>query len=551
MKKSHKKILSMIIYVVLSILIMHYGRITTDGYRDLKCRMYYDFECFGIELEHFNNELSKILVLKDFNDNKEKVYINENSAINFYRSNYRASDMGEGKGVYDYDFMYRNINDVIHQIFSDGMITPSEEKYLQSLYNYTDALIHEYRKIVGDAPEGYDYKKTRKLESDIVDIYNNYSKKAEDLLYSKKYSFLKEYEGDFKDYDFQKAKKYCEKVFLIVAPDQILKYDNKDEINNKEYIFKAYKDRSTAKDKESNVDYEVSYNKITNKIVVNAVSYNIPSKKNKEDKIDRMANEVIRKLNPNLINYERKVRYDKKKLDRITYGYIEKINGVYDETKKVKMVIEGHGLISKFEIFYPNDENIKMPTIKKEEVLSKINPKAKIKDCHIRRNIEGRVEYVVHLEYKGTLYEVIFDGEEGTLKSYDRNIQVKYTNSKDLIKAESNEINKIQIDYKDKQSKQIIDSTSIGEIVNVLKDIELRKMSKEEEIPFIQNTEKLYSISFLKEKEIVGMVMIFSNGDIMFGDTLTMSNKDRTQSYIHKELEKEKLETIYSILENI
>lgn len=427
MKKEHKKIINIIIGMILYAVVFYYGRVFGDGYHDLKGRMYHNFEDFGIELEVFNDELSKILILNEYDHYKEKVYMNENIRKEFYRSNYNASDMGNGHWATEYNFMYGNVNDVIHNILLDEKITPTEEKYLKNLYAYTEELIKEYRQIVGNSPESYNYKKQRNLENQIVDIYNDYSQKADDLLCSKEYSFLKTYHGDFKHMDFKKAKTYCEEIFSKLVPNQILKHDNQEDVNHKEYVFKtSLKEGLPSNLKQlqnDQAEYEVSYNKITKKVKVRATSYHVPPKRKKESEIDKIADETIKQFNKNTIQYKRKAKYDKTKLDYIEYTYIEKINDLYDETKKIKMDITGNGLVSYFEIMDFNEQKMIMPTVTKEEILSKINPKATINDCNIKRNEKGKIEYVVDLTYKDTLYKAIFDGEDGTLTYYKRYIK--------------------------------------------------------------------------------------------------------------------------------
>ncbi|QZY55959.1 hypothetical protein [Crassaminicella profunda] len=152
MKKSHKTIIYILIYIIIYIAIRHYGGMVINGYRGLKDRMYDDFEAFGTELENFNDELSNILVLKEHEFNKEKVFINKNIVWNFHLSNCDAQKIGKIRydGNYECDWMYYDANDVIQNILCDGKITPSEEKYLKNLYDYTEHLIKAYRVIVKD-----------------------------------------------------------------------------------------------------------------------------------------------------------------------------------------------------------------------------------------------------------------------------------------------------------------------------------------------------------------------------------------------------------------
>jgi hypothetical protein len=146
MKKTHRIIIYIIIWVIVYVTGSHYGRLVIDGYRDYKDRMYRDFQSFGTELEYLNDEVSNILVLKKYKFNKEKILINKNIVWNFHLSNCDAADMKDKRHYKDYQYtwMYYDANDVMQMILSDGIVTPSEEKYLKSLYDYTDHLIKAY-----------------------------------------------------------------------------------------------------------------------------------------------------------------------------------------------------------------------------------------------------------------------------------------------------------------------------------------------------------------------------------------------------------------------
>lgn len=431
MKKRSKEIIYILLQAIIMMAIGHYGKIYVEGYRDLKDGMYDDFKDFGIELKLFNDQLSKILIVEDDDVNKEKVFIDENIVGDFYRSNYDASKRSKGRSLDDYLFMYWHVNEVIYNILSDKTITLSEEKYLRSLYTYTDELIKEYNDIVKDVQSDFDFDNIRKLQKRIIPIYNDYSKKADTLLNTPAYSFLKEYEGDFQKRDFEEVKAYCEEIFSKLVKNQALKYDNQHEVNKDQYVLKTSLKTglptSYSELQREDVDYEVRYNKKTKQVVVKAVSYIVPSKKYTEEQIDNMANDTILKFNENAINYDKKIKYDEKgKIHYITYDYIEKVNDVYDEMKKIEMHIEGHGLVSQFEIMYPYNKAIILPRIGKEEIISKIDKAAEIKDISIIRNIEGRIEYAVHLKYGDTLYEAVFDGKTGNLTYYGREFGKDY-----------------------------------------------------------------------------------------------------------------------------
>ncbi|QXM06454.1 hypothetical protein [Crassaminicella indica] len=436
MKKAHKAIIYIILCVIIYVIGGYYGQMVINGYCGLKDRMYNDFEAFGVELENFNDELSNILVLKEHRFNKEKVFINKNIVWNFHLSNCDARSIGKVRyhGDYECDWMYYDVNDVIQNILYDGKITPSEEKYLKNLYDYTDHLIKEYRIIVKDVRSKWDYENKKKLKKRIVDIYNDYSKNAQDLLESKQYSFLKIYKGDFKDLDVEKAKGYCKEVFSKIVPDQTLKYQEEDDMIQEEYIFKtyeegnSYKDTFAVKKDKPDVDYYVTYNKKTNKIVIIATGWRVSTtKKYTQDELDQIAKNIMMKFNKEPYCCKKKGKYDEKgNLVYMKYSYMEKNNDVYDAMKAINIELKADGRLSEFEIIYPRERKFILPTITKEEILGKINQEATIKDCIIRRNNKGEAEYVVYLIYKDTLYEAVFNGEYGNLMSYVRDKKNDY-----------------------------------------------------------------------------------------------------------------------------
>ncbi|QZY55960.1 hypothetical protein [Crassaminicella profunda] len=230
--------------------------------------------------------------------------------------------------------------------------------------------------------------------------------------------------------DFEKAKGYCEEVFSKLVPDKTLKYHEEDDMIQEEYIFKTYDERDpyndafTIKENQPDADYYVTYNKKTNKIVIRATGWRVPTtKKYTQEELDQTAKNIMMGFNKGPYHCEKKGKYDEKgKLLYMRYSYMEKNNDVYDAMKEINIELNSDGRISEFEITYPREEKIILPTITKEEILGKLNQEATIKDCIIRRNNQGKAEYVVYLIYQDTLYEAVFDGEDGTLRSYAREI---------------------------------------------------------------------------------------------------------------------------------
>ncbi|MTI65303.1 MAG: hypothetical protein FH753_01740 [Firmicutes bacterium] len=408
----------LLVLFIIIITARHYFVKYHDGYSELKDRLFYDFEDFASELETLNDNISQVLALNNFDFNKE--FINKNVIHNYMLSNYDAEELGDKLISNDYIDIYY-INDLMKNIVSDQTIGESERNFLKHLYSYNELLIKEHKKALGDYKGDFD--KQEKLKKDIVKIYNDYSKKADDLLKSK-YSFLENYKGDFNKGDFDNAKVYCEEIFSKLVKDKTLKYDKSNSENTDKYVFK------TSLENKGNLNngtvYSVTFDKKTKSIIVKAIQF-IKYSKDKnyiEEKLDTRANNIISRFNNNLSSSYKEIKYDKEgNIDSIKYSYIKIREGVYDKRKEIKLVLQSNGLITDFQIIYPSDEKIKMPRISKEEILNKINKEVEIIDILTVRNIKKEIEYEVHLKYNNRIYTAIYDGVDGELKYYGKELR--------------------------------------------------------------------------------------------------------------------------------
>ncbi|MBZ9625814.1 hypothetical protein G9F71_023705 [Clostridium sp. FP2] len=395
---------------------------------ELKSRMFYDFRNFGTELENSNEQISQILKINNYN--KDKQLINREIVVDFSRSNSSAQHISNGKYYDDYWIMYLNVSETIKNILSDGLISPPEKKYLESLYSYNDELIKECKSILGNTYKDIDidFDNKKKLEKNIIKIYNNYSKKSEELLNTEKYSFIKEYKGDFsgKNFnklDFENAKKYCKETFLKIVKNTPLEEENSTEGNSDTYIFKT-KSLPIDSIMEDGVEYKINFHKKTKEVSIDATRFTVPNYGLTEKQLDKIAREMVLKFSNNAFRYDKKINYEKNtKIRSIEYSYIEEINGIYDEMKKIEICLERQGLISKFKIVYPYDKKIIAPTISKEEILKKIEKGSEVIDVLTIRNTEGKTEYEVHLKQNNTVYATVFDGQKGDLKYYGKDIR--------------------------------------------------------------------------------------------------------------------------------
>jgi len=421
-----------------------YVRNNLNQQDELNSRMYYDFENYGKALEELNDDLSRIIVLMDCDFSERKTFMNEIVLQNYRISKMFTRDVTNYKIFYSYQYLYRDVDDVMNNIFIDDSISPSEERYLRALYNYNGALINDYIEILGTEYDGNDYKQLKKQQNEIADIYEDFSNKAELLLDTEEYSFLKGYKGDFAEADFLRANKFAEDIFSKIVPNQSLAYDNRDEVNMDKFTFNTHKDGEdigiTDRDKDS--QYSVDYKKYSKEVRLRLTSYTVfePSKQYTEEELDALAEEIISKFDNTGYLYDKEVVYstyndsfssngklvnnkENKTLSSITYSYIERIDDIYDEQRKIQLTLESCGLLSDFYIIDHDDVKIDQPMIKKEEILEKIKPEYEIQDMIKVRNLRAEMEYEVQLSYQDINYAAVFDGDTGELKYFGRDIR--------------------------------------------------------------------------------------------------------------------------------
>lgn len=229
--------------------------------------------------------------------------------------------------------------------------------------------------------------------------------------------------NDFNEIGFEDAKKYCAEVFAKLVKDSTLLDDNGLEKNATTYIFKTKLSKEISAMNED-LAYEVEFNKKTKEVSVIATSFTNTSKGLTGQELDNAAKEIISKFKDSTFKKYKKVNLENaSKIRNIEYSYIEEINGIYDEMKKIEIHLEREGLISRFKIRYPYDEKVIAPIISKEDILKKLEKGSEVIDVLTIRNIEGETEYEVHIKYKNTVYAAIFDGQTSELKYYGTEIR--------------------------------------------------------------------------------------------------------------------------------
>lgn len=388
---------------------------------EVQRRLYENFEAFGRSIEGLNDNISRILVMKDYNSERE--FMDVNVLNSFNSSSFIAQDLSKSSNVILYDRIYSRANGVISRILSDGMISEDEEKYLNTLYDYNNELIKEYKNIIGDLYDPRQFKKLMKLMNNMTEVYNDFIQVAFDLANTEKYGFIKDYRGYFKDGDLESAKKYCEEVLSKLTPNKSLGMDTVFGENPDTYIFTTGNLNSDNLMKDE-VEYDAIFNRKTKEVSISATGYMIKNTGLTEKDLDDRAKNIFSQFKSNLSLFDRKVIFDDKgKLDQITYSYIEKNNDVYDEMKKIEFTIQRQGIINNFKIVYPSDKQIALPPVSQKEILAKVDKKGEIAEVLLIRNVEGKMEYEAHIKYNGTLYAAVFDGENGDLKYFGRSLR--------------------------------------------------------------------------------------------------------------------------------
>ncbi|MGV8146757.1 MAG: hypothetical protein ACLKAK_12535 [Alkaliphilus sp.] len=130
-------------------------------------------------------------------------------------------------------------------------------------------------------------------------------------------------------------------------------------------------------------------------------------------------------------------------------------------------------------------------------------------------------------------------------------IEEKTVQSDELIYFQAEEISLVQIETK-QDRMQLEDIKTIGQLVEKLQGIELRRLSVEEEMNFFTDKEIRHIINFISDQdELVGAVFVFTTGEMVFPDVKTMHTEERTVSYINEKEMNEKFESIVSLIEQL
>jgi len=129
--------------------------------------------------------------------------------------------------------------------------------------------------------------------------------------------------------------------------------------------------------------------------------------------------------------------------------------------------------------------------------------------------------------------------------------------SEQLIYGDDQIIDLVQIDYKQKDSKQWTDNIIINQLIEKLEGIALRQLTTDDEIELFTQVEILYTVHLISQQSPShgkdtqgGVAFIFSTGEMVFSDIKTMGN-GRTVSYVNVNKENSKIEALTSYIEGL
>lgn len=130
----------------------------------------------------------------------------------------------------------------------------------------------------------------------------------------------------------------------------------------------------------------------------------------------------------------------------------------------------------------------------------------------------------------------------------------KTIHAKDIIYGDERTVNLIKIENLN-FSKDITDKSVISKFIYMLREVEIRKLSKEEELEILDNGERLkqgkhYMITLFKDKEVVGLVLLLSEEEMILFDPKTVNSNKRTVSYSNVDRNSSAIKNIKALIES-
>lgn len=400
-----KNLLIIIVFIGLSLYLKLNPGILVSS--DLKERMYYDFKSYKEEIEILNDKLASVIIADNYDINK--LLLNDEVLNNFGKSKNNAARIGRYSLRYDYDDVYLRYNENIKNVLEDGFINETEEEYINTLYDYNDKVIYEFNKLMEPENKG---------AKNIIDIYEEFSINADNVLNTENYGKLKSYRDDFSDFDIARAEEFVNDIFSKVVPGRQLNYNNLDDLNAESIVFTTHEDgdKIDGKIAYEEPQYRIEYDKRNRQVHLRLAARVIPTFVLKEEEIDSLAEDIIKRLNYKGALYEKKIsNIAIPRLSSINYTYTNIIDDVWDKQQDLTIEFNSYGYVDTLYIVDSDDYIDNFTDISK--TINLIQKKADINEIYKIRNIKGDLEYIVKVNYKGTDYNMIIDGTSGEFKN--------------------------------------------------------------------------------------------------------------------------------------
>jgi hypothetical protein len=418
MKKDNEKLKYLSIFVI--ILVISFFLKLNSGYlvsSDLKRRMYNDFKSYEAEIENLNKKLAGIIIANNYDINK--LLLNNEVLYNFSKSSNNAASIKSDSLRYYYDDVYLRYNENMQDILEDGLINDTEREYINALYDYNKEILKEFNNIFQPINNGR-FNTTQKPYRNIINNYIELSVFADEILNTQYFKILKDYRGDFSNFDIIRAEAFIKDVFSKVVPQRELNYNNMDDLNADSLIFTTHEDGddidiSTIYKKPQ---YRIEYDKKSRQVYLRLVGKVIPSYVFDEEEIDSIAQDLIAKLDYEDVAEKTVSNIGIPQLSSFNYSCNNKTGDVWDKQKDLIIELDSYGLVRKLYMI-DSDDNINMDFIDINETIKNIQKKADINDISKIRNMNGALEYIINVNYKGIGYNMVIDGLTGEFKYVD------------------------------------------------------------------------------------------------------------------------------------
>lgn len=211
-----------------------------DAFRESAGQTYKDF---GTEIDRLDENLQ---LLENKNPNSTFAhsgdYVNSYVLQALFTSRYNLEKMDRRYTLGNIDFFYIDITPRLDRIMADGKISEAEHRFIKDLSAFTKNVkkIHmQHLESVDYRGETDHFKKEKIFNKQISWVYNKFFFDT-DLLYdSETYQFMREFEGDYADFNYEASEKACIAIYDKLIAGEPLKYNNKNEIYKQNLIYKT------------------------------------------------------------------------------------------------------------------------------------------------------------------------------------------------------------------------------------------------------------------------------------------------------------------------